>query len=240
MMTRDSMENNPLIVIQEIGKFQEEFSEVATNCQKFCFATRAREFQIQACGQLQIIEGKANDLKKRAIACEHEDAANLMLSYEQTISALANELNMWISLKDDDPGAAWDYLVNAQTATRLAMQAHQLASHLENYDEHLAILEKHLFPQQLFCSPGMVIKEARCSICSVEYGECDHIAGKPYMGQICSRLIVDIDLEEISIVDKPANKQARIVSFTDDEGVFRDFLSWREVPSHTAKIPEEE
>ncbi len=125
-------------------------------------------------------------------------------------------------------------------ATISAMQAHSLASHLESYSEHLSALEKHIFPPQMFFSPGMIIKEARCSICDAEYGDCDHIAGKPYMGELCSRLILHVDVEEVSLVDKPANKHARLISFTDDKGVHRNFLSWRIVPKSTSTDPQAE
>ena len=138
---------------------------------------------------------------------------------------------MWLALKDDDPALAWNYLVDAQTAVESAMQAHALANDMENYVERLAILEKVLFPPQLFFSPGMIIREARCSICNEEYGECDHVQGRPYMGQMCVRKIIEADIEEVSLVENPANKKARGIFFTNPkEGVRRDFLTWRVVP----------
>lgn len=36
------------------------------------------------------------------------------------------------------------------------------------------------------------------------------------MGELCCRLIVEMDLEEISIVENPANKLCRIISIQRD------------------------
>jgi hypothetical protein len=217
-------------ITKEVKTFQVEFQQTITEAQKFCYVTRAKEFQLQARDRLRNLSKKIQIIKRKAIAAKYEDAANQMLSLEELTDAISNELNMWIALKEDDASAAWDCLVNAQMATLSAMQAHDSASHLEAYLEHLEALEQHMYPQQMFFSPGIIIREAKCSVCKQEYGECDHVAGRPYMGELCSRLIVHADIEEASLVDNPASKHARGVILTDDEGVRRDFLSWRPVP----------
>jgi hypothetical protein len=214
-------------LFQEITGFQDEFQEIASECRKFFFMTRAKELQIEARDRLKTFEPKAEVLKEKAIALESEDAANAMLCYEELISAFVNELSMWIALKDDDTALAWDCLVNTQTAISLAMQAHSIASNMQEYVEHLSLAEQVLFPPQLFFSPGMIIREARCSICDEEYGECNHVVGRPYMGQLCIRDIVEAEIEEASLVEKPANKKARGIYYTDTKGVRRDFLTWR-------------
>ena len=119
------------------------------------------------------------------------------------------------------------------------MQAHDAASHLDSYLEHLDALEHHMFPAQMFFSPGMIIREARCSICGQEYGECDHLAGKPYMGELCTREIVHVDLEEVSLVTNPANKHARGIIISDKDGIHRDFLTWRLAPEKTSKLTQQ-
>ena len=217
-------------ITEEVKSFQDEFLRTVTEAQKFCYVTRSKEFQLQAQDKLKNLSKKILSLKKKAMVAKYEDAANNMLSLEEITDAVNNELSMWIALKEEDAGAAWDYLVNAQMATLSAMQAHDSVSNLEGYLNHLEALEQHMFPKQMFFSPGMVIREARCSICGSEYGECDHVAGRPYMGEICSRIIVHADLEETSLVDDPANKHARGIILTDNGGVRRDFLTWRPVP----------
>ena len=73
----------------------------------------------------------------------------------------------------------------------------------------------------------MIVKDAECSICGKEYGECDHIKGRAYMGEQCYRIIKEADLLEASTVEKPANKLCRIISYTGNDGVKRDVLTWR-------------
>ena len=215
---------------QDIAAFQKEFKETVVACQKFCFITRAREFQVEARDRLIPLKAKAKQLKERAIAGEQEDIANALFSFEETTQALINELSMWIALKDDEPATAWDFLVSAQTATIAAMRAHSVADHLEGYSLHLSALEKHMFPNHGFLSIGAIVKKSECSICGQEFGECDHLKGKPYMGRICNEYVTEYELEETSIVFNPGIKHNRIISITDDEGITRDTLTWQVIP----------
>ena len=80
----------------------------------------------------------------------------------------------------------------------------------------------------------MIIAKSKCSICGHDYGECDHIVGKAYMGEMCVRIIEEVkELKEISLVTEPANKRARIISITDEDGISRDIMTWRPVSDTT-------
>jgi len=49
--------------------------------------------------------------------------------------------------------------------------------------------------------------------------KCDHIVGKAYMGKMCVRIIEEVkELKEVSLVMEPANKRARVIRITDDDG----------------------
>lgn len=215
---------------KEVELFLKEFNEVMIECRKFCFMSRGKEFQQEAVKKLTTLKQKATSLKERIIKVKDEDSANTMLSLENLIDAMINELEMWIALKEDNPNKAWDFLINAQSAVRTASQAHSLAIDLnaEGYANKLHLLEKLLFPPQIFFSPSFIIERAECSICGKEYGECEHIVGKAYMGKMCYRVITKIkEVKEVSIVEEPANKHARMLQFTDEEGITRDFMTWR-------------
>ncbi len=221
---------------EHIQKFLIEFSETANELQKFCFMTRAKELQLEACDILEELKEKADELKREVISHRDEDSANAMLSIEEMIIALMSELRMWIALKDDDADSAWNHLVSAQYSARTAMQAHSVANHLDGYVNHLHLLEHILFPPLAFFSPGMVIGKSRCSICGQEYGECDHIVGKAYMGEMCIRIIEEVkELKEVSLVTEPANKRARVSRITDEDGILRDALTWRVVLNNSNK-----
>lgn len=212
---------------EQIKEFLSLFQEVTNDAQRFCFAARAKEFQAEAIARLKDLRIEASRLKADMIAAQDEQSANLMLSTEERIDALMSELQMWVALKEDNPNAAWDALVGAQAAARTAIRAFdESSSGLSRYIERLHLLEELLFPPQTFMSVGMTIKRSSCSICGQEYGDCDHLAGKVYMGRMCAREIKEAELLEISIVSEPANKHARVTSFTEN-GVTRDLMSWR-------------
>ncbi len=216
---------------KKIESFLKEFIETIKEYEKFCFMSRGKEFQQEAVKKLTMLKQKVTPLKEQMIKIKDEDSANTMLSLENLIDAKINELKMWIALKEDEPNEAWDFLINAQSAVRTAAQAHNIAIDLnaEGYANKLHLLEKLLFPPQIFFSPSFIIKKAECSICGKEYGECEHIVGKAYMGKMCYKIVKEIkEIKEISIVEEPANKRARMLQFTD-EGVTRDFMSWRRI-----------
>ena len=56
-------------------------------------------------------------------------------------------------------------------------------------------IEKLIFPPQKFTSWGIVFRSRLCSICGSEYGEgdCDHLVGKPYMGEICHTRVLELE-----------------------------------------------
>ncbi|MCI0485917.1 MAG: hypothetical protein L0229_04875 [Blastocatellia bacterium] len=211
---------------ENVQVFVEQFNESTIDCQKFCFMARGKEFQEEAVQKLVALKQQASDLKAELIASCDEQSANLLLSLEEAIEALCYELRMWIALKEDDPNSAWDCLISAQSAMLTAIQSHSAVSHLEGYVQRLHFLEKILFPPQTFLSPGIVIEESKCSICGEEYGECDHLKGKPYMGRICAKEITKAKIRECSLVEEPANRHARILRFTDG-GITRDVMTWR-------------
>src|SRR5262245_974786 len=91
-----------------------EFKKTATECQRFCFAARAREYQVEAIEQLKNLKAKTANLKAKKIALQDEDSANQLLSIEEMITALTCELKMWVAFKNDNPHAAWTSLVEAQ------------------------------------------------------------------------------------------------------------------------------
>lgn len=203
-----------------------EFEDKVADCARFCYAARAREFQVEAIERLEALKAKASALKAEMVVVRDEDSSNQLLSLEEMLQALIYELKMWVALKDDDPHTAWTGLIEAQGAARTAMQAHEIASHLDTYIERLRVLEHLLFPPQMFVSAGMIIRRSTCSICGREYGECDHAKGKAYMGQMCARIIEEFEKLETSIVSDPANKHCRMIAISDGN-ITRDLMTWR-------------
>ncbi|MCK9405407.1 MAG: hypothetical protein M0Q47_03185 [Methanothrix sp.] len=206
--------------------FNNELNNILHDCMRFCFLSRGKEFQLKKYEELEKIKKEAIKLKIDAIAIEDEDSANAMLSSEETINSIMSELKMWIAFKEDNPNAAWDYLIEAEMSTVNAVRAHPIAAHWEENATRLNDLECLLFPPMMFFSPGMIIKSSECSICGKEYGECNHVRGRAYMGRFCSRILKDVEVEEVSFVSEPASKRHRVTAITDND-VIRDFLTWK-------------
>lgn len=209
--------------------FNNELTNKLSECMRFCFLSRGKEFQLRKLEELEKIKKESLNLKNEAIAIEDEDSANAMLSSEQIINSIMNELKMWIAFKDDNPNAAWDHLISAEMSAINAIRAHPIAAHWEKNAARLNDLERLLFPPMMFFSPGMIIKYSECSICGKEYGECNHVRGRAYMGRFCSRILKDFEVKEVSLVSEPASKHHRITAIIDKD-VTRDFLTWK--PAH--------
>lgn len=216
----------------------EEFNEIMKKSTRFFYISVGKEFQQDTIKRLTVFKVKVNVAKTEMIEIKDEKSANALLSLKSIIEALISELEMWVALKEDNPHKAWNLLINAQSKVRTATQASNVVPNLEKHAEKLHLLEKLLFPPQLYHSLCFVIESEKCSICGKEYGECDHIAGRAYMGKICYRKAVKIkDVKEVSIVKNPADKHARIFMIMVN-GVARDALTWKAVGELGAKVEE--
>jgi len=205
------------------------FSQTISECQKFLYIARAEEYQIQSIEKLHQLDNEVKSLKKMAIEQQDEDSANTLLSVEYLVKTLIGELKMWLELKNGKPDKAWNHLVEAQINLQDSCQVDNLPNiSCEGYMNKLLILEKILFPAQIFASPGYVAEDCECSICGKDYNECDHITGKAYMGEMCYTILRNVRFVEFSIVDEPSDKHARITEFSDGD-VIRDRMTWREI-----------
>jgi hypothetical protein len=65
-------------------------------------------------------------------------------------------------------------------------------------------------------SPAMVINKSECSICHQDPEDCRHINGHMYDGEVCHRIITDVDVLEVSLVDRPLQPDARVMKQSID------------------------
>jgi hypothetical protein len=204
-----------------------------------CFSV-GREIQEQELSDLERFLSAIDARKQAAISLQCEQDANLALSFCFVVRALIREFQAIIALKDDRPDLAWDHFVNAQSCAQMSMKICADSIDLKSYMVKLDLLERLLFPPQIFMSIGAIIRSSECSICGRVYGECNHLVGRAYMGQVCCEVINQVDrLEEISIVDVPADKRCRVIVF-EREGARRDTLTLRIVPEDQDPGPSDE
>jgi len=169
-------------------------------------------------------------LREKAIAEQIEDKANFLLCLQFACEAMKNELLLIVSLKEDVAAKAWDYLCDAQNLISLSIINNPFkGDYLIGYAQRLHLYEILLFPKMKFASRGCIVGRTECSICGQTYGDCEHIKGHFYMGKLCGEIVQEvISLEEISLVDNPADKRCRIISYSENGKQF-DVLTHREI-----------
>ena len=210
----------------------EEFNAVIREAETLNRITRCSKLQRNAIESLNCLRSEVSSLKNEAIEEKKEDLANMFLGYECVCRTLIAELEMCILLKQENPDSAWDKLVIAQGAAIGAVRAHPGFSHLGQHYERLEAIEKLVFPPQVFMSSGMLVEHLECSICNREYEACEHLVGKPYMGEFCQLILRDIKLNHVAIVDHPADKRCRITTAHVEGGV-RNTMTWRIEPKNS-------
>jgi hypothetical protein len=201
-------------------------NDVIKECEHYLFITRDAGLQRKALGELREAQARASRQKQAAISNGDNNFANLFLGFECVFDCLASELMMWINLKEGNPDQAWDNLISAQNSGVASVRAHPGFSHNSAHVQRLEEIERVVFPPQVFVSAGLIVKKQECSICGAEYGECDHLAGRPYGGRFCSIITRDITANHVAVVEVPADKRCRITSFSTPEGT-RNRLTWK-------------
>ena len=200
-------------------------------CEGFNYITRDTELQKEVCSKLSTLTQRLAALKVTALLKGDEDAANLILGFECATRLLRSQITMWILLKAEQPDEAWRHLVDAQRAAGDAVRAHPGFAHLKQHLENLCAIEKLVFPPQVFTSMGIIVRRRTCSICGEEYGECTHLVGRPYKGEICHTFIAEIErVDHVAIVENPANKNCRVVEFGVPGGT-RNRMTWKVEPA---------
>lgn len=205
------------------------FNKGIQKAETYLSLARSSQLQLEQCLALDLLLFNATRLKFEAVHRNKEDKANLFLGFECAIGAVRSELMMWILLKLDMPNEAWDQLVAAQMGCLDASRAHRGFVHCEQRMEALERLEDNIFPPQVFISAGFVSDRLDCSICGERYSKCEHLRGKPYMGQFCEVIHRNPRGDHAAFVEAPADKRCRLVSVKTKEG-HQDKLSLKTTP----------
>jgi hypothetical protein len=198
------------------------------DCLESGYIVRHRQYHEQLASMIKDFMRNTTQLKEATMKENDEDSANTLLAIECFCQALRSEMLTWIALKKEDPNKAWNYLVEAQDWVKASTHAKPLERlQQEEYIEKLHQIEKVVFPPQVFNSPSYVIKSVQCSICNEKYGKCHHIAGKAYMGRLCSEIVTDFEIQHVAIVSYPFDKKARVPEIWQN-GKWKDFMTWKE------------
>jgi hypothetical protein len=186
------------------------------------------EFQREHIEKLGSLHDRLLRLRNYFISKSDEPRANAAFRAQMVVSGTKHFLEMWVRLKEDEPSKGWISLVEAQQKFVIAQRI-LFDPVTDNLLLHLLAVEQTVFPPQSFFSSAYTYPEAFCSICNQIYGDCDHVQGRLYMGQICRRRIPKSSLTETSIVFEPRDKRCRIAEYAEDGKVYCT-LTHRELP----------
>lgn len=226
---------------KKIEEVLSEFPEIIKEAQQLTFLPRDQQLQEESIAELSDYIDQLNSVQRIAINDRDEDTANRILAIRCSCRAVHSELRMWLSLKEENWAEAWDHLVDAQDFLRSAQASHELmrTPNIKNMQSKYEWIEKFVFPPQIYMSPGFVVTRFTCSICGNDYSECEHIDGLPYWGQICSRIIEDTNVREVSVVNEPEDKKCRIIQFSTDDGYIRNKMTWeKKEPDEVPNFPD--
>ena len=211
-----------------IKSFLPKYTEIVQDCEKHVFASIDTSLKRHSIKNLTGLAKREDRLKSEIIREGDEDPANQMLALQCLTNSLRYELMMWIDIDEGEYDTAWNSLINAQDAAKSARSAHEISQmcNVERYSAKLDASEAILFPPQQFNSPAIFVESWECNLCGIDYSECPHIAGMAYWGHFCRRVPTKIiDTREVSLVDNPKDKKARIYEVILDGNTVRDQLT---------------
>ncbi len=195
--------------------------------------SRAGEKSIEVHNYCNMLLDAAERERISFVQQQNEDKANLMLAYIHMLDCMSSELRAMLLLHTKEYDLAWDCLIESLNHIDYASWAHPEGKQVGAHRERLQVIEKTIFPEQIFCSPQFVYGSVKCSVCGKELDICDHIEREVYMGKRCFPIIEEIeDLLEVSILtkDDPKDKRCRVGSYIW-QGVNTNWMSQRVTPN---------
>src|SRR5713101_3941556 len=170
---------------------RKEVSESFKESYRYCYASCGHELQTEHQHRVHDFLQRLEKYRQEAIAAQDEEAANAAFVALCIVEALLNHLQLWLLLKAGRMEEAWGQLVEAQDSVQITLGFVQ-SELLQHWYMELLALEKLLFPPQTFVSSSHTFGYAECTICGNVYGECEHVAGRLYMGKMCGKRVKEI------------------------------------------------
>lgn len=153
-----------------------------------------------------------SQIKTRARSNEQEMLANAVWCLETIGKAQDEFLVAYKKNAEDEFYRGWCHLARCENKLR-NVKRHFDQNKLDLGFEYLQVYTakwQKLYPYTYFMSPSFVIAETKCSICGEVRslrGGCDHVIGDLYWGEMCYRIITDIErIPEISLVEDPVQR----------------------------------
>lgn len=191
--------------------------EVLEEALSYGYVSIGRELQEEAIARVTSFQSQIEQQRKAAIVRKDEESADLAWIVGRFAAGICEFLSMWVHIKNDQMESAWDALVNAQGNLEAALKLRH-AEGLFHLNRNLHAIEILLFPPCKFVSSSILYGSTDCGICGSEYGECDHVSGRLYMGEMCCQVVRNImHADHVAIVDHPEDKRLRFPAVVNGE-----------------------
>ena len=177
--------------------------------------------------QFEKYKKRIASLKKKFVAEGDEDNANFMWCLHQAFTM--HEL-YWESFKNIKAGQyydAWCKLeqieIGIKPLKRHIKQKYFIKFEFDKIEDRVKKWQS-LYPYKVFCSPEMIAKTKLCSICGSRMSirsRCGHVVGDLYAGEICHRVVTEVEFIGIGLVEDPVQKYS-VPFLTDEKGERHD------------------
>lgn len=168
---------------------------------------------------------KLSELKHAAVAADDQLTAKAVWCLE-TIGGIQDQfVSAFSSMSSGEFKEAWDELERCEIEL-IFLDKHFREMEREFGVEHVRVHTRRfqdLYPFKWGISPAFLNKEIRCSICDAKLTlrvGCEHRVGEIYDGEMCSRVIKDIQILHFALVDNPVQKYSVIFSDGNNDDRF--------------------
>ncbi len=169
---------------------------------------------------LEQFDSELQEIKEAYVKDGNQEAAKKIWIYQTIIEIHKLFINAFSLLKSKEHFKGWCQLERIEI-TIGSLKKHFLYDkeqyglwHIEKSVKNLQVI----FPYRLFGSSELLKKKKKCSVCDKEISirnNCGHIVGEIYNGEMCHRIVTDVEVLGISLVENPGNKFS--VMFMTDE-----------------------
>lgn len=224
----------------DVQAVKADYDRLTAQFEPLLFLARSGRLQAEAVVALRSLVDRIDLSRIHAIRTCDEPIANAMFALKSLAQAMSAELDVYLLLKRDQPEKAWNRLIDAQEAIGLAMRAEPRLGRKAGNLVRLRELEAALFPPQTFTSAGLIARGLSCTICRGDYEACTHVAGRVYMGRLCSAAPVDVVADHLAVVADPVDRRCRFTSRGVPGVGMRNLMTWEIAPAPDgSETPEE-
>ncbi|KXX71677.1 YecA family protein [Flammeovirga sp. SJP92] len=183
---------------------------------------------------LDNFESKLQSLKEVYVDENKQEEAKQIWIYQTIIKIHKLFIDAFKLLQNKKYYEGWCQLENieitfASLKKHFLFDKHQFKLwHIEKSVKNLQVI----FPYKLFASSELLKKKKECSVCGKVISirnSCGHVVGEIYNGEMCHRVVTDIEILGISLVQNPENKFAVMFMTDKDTGEQIDQYNYQTV-----------